>query len=391
MTGTMIDRPTDTDELRDHLMSAVDSIRETLEGCSEEAERTGFYPERGWRAMHDSGLFRLRAPREIGGHEADPVTQLEVIEQIAAIDGAAGWTYFIGVDSLALLGGWLPDAGLDAFLVDGRLPRTAMTAAPIGVATPVAGGFRVTGRWPFGSGSAHAERIAGTCRTMTDSGPPLVSCMFMPADVTLHDNWQVNALRGTGSQDFSVADVFVPQEHTFDFMGPAARGDAMYRIGNPSFVAIDHGAFALGLGRHAIAAATVLARTKMRGAVKPVGIASSERFQFELGRAQIMLDAARSQLHTACRQAFNVALDGEARSIQILLHLQCSAIYATEVAVEVCQTLFRYGGAKSLYAGNALEQCLRDAQAAGQHGLMNADNYSSLGQVGLGFQEVTPR
>ena len=129
----------------------------------------------------------------------------------------------------------------------------------------------------------------------------------------------------------------------------------------------------------------------MRGAANPVGIASSERFQFELGRAQIKLEAARSQLHAACRQAYDMALDGDARSMPVQLHLQCSAIYATEVAVEVCQTLFRYGGAKSLYAGNALEQCLRDAQAAGQHGLMNADSYSSLGQVGLGFQEVMPR
>lgn len=129
----------------------------------------------------------------------------------------------------------------------------------------------------------------------------------------------------------------------------------------------------------------------MRGAVKPVGIASSERFQFELGRAQVMLDAARSQLHAACLQAFDVALSGEARSPQTLLPLQCSAIFATEVAAEVCQTLFRWGGAKSLYAGNPLEPCLRNVQAAGQHGLVNADNYSSLGQVALGFQEITPR
>ena len=219
----------------------------------------------------------------------------------------------------------------------------------------------------------------------------MISCIFLAKDVTLHDNWQVNALRGTGSQDYSVNDLFVPHEHAFDFMGPAARGGAAFRIGNPSFVAIDHGAFALGVGRHAIAAMTVLAQTKMRGAVKPVGVASSERFQFELGRCQIMLDAARSQLHTVCVQAWDLAQDREARSPEILLQLQCSAIYATEVAAEVCRTLFPYGGARSLYAGNVLEQCLRDINAAGQHGLMNADNYGSLGQVALGFQDVTSR
>ena len=80
MIATTLDRPSDTGQLRDHLMSAVDAVRGTLEGCSQEAESTGFYPERGWRAMQDSGLFLLRAPREIGGHEADPDTQLDLIE-----------------------------------------------------------------------------------------------------------------------------------------------------------------------------------------------------------------------------------------------------------------------------------------------------------------------
>jgi indole-3-acetate monooxygenase len=391
MTATTIGQPTDTAELRDHLMSAVDSIRETLEDCAEEAERSGFYPERGWRAMQDSGLFRMKAPRAVGGHEADPSTQLQVIEEIASIDGGAGWTYMIGVGSLALLAGWVPDEGLKTFLVDGRLPRTALTAAPIGVATPVDGGFRVTGRWPFGSGSAHAERIAGMCRSAADSGPPILACMFLAEDVTLHDNWQVNGLRGSGSQDFSVTDLFVPHEHAFDVMGPAARGGAMYRIGIPGFVMIDHAGFALGVGRHAIQAMTAFAQTKMRGVVKPVGVASLERFQFDLGRCQIMLDAARSQMHAVCRKAWDLAQDGEVRSPGIQLQLQCSAIYATEVAGEVCRTLFRYGGGKSLYVGNALEQCLRDIQAAAQHGLLNAENYGSLGQVALGFQEITPR
>jgi alkylation response protein AidB-like acyl-CoA dehydrogenase len=391
MTGTTISRPTEVNELRDQLLTAVDSIRKTLESCSENAERLGFYPERGWRAMQESGLLKMKAPRAVGGFEAHPLTQLEVIEEISSIDGAAGWTYMIGVASLGLAGGWLPEESLEAFFVGGQLPRTAMMAAPMGVATPVDGGFRITGRWPFGSGSAHAERIIGTCRSEADSGPPVFSCMFRAEDVTLHDNWKVNALRGTGSQDFSVTDLFVPYDHTFNFMGPSARGDAMYRIGNPGFVTMDHAAFALGVGRHAIEVATALAQTKMRGVVKPKGVASSERFQFDLGRCQIMLDAARSQVHAVCQKAWNMAQDGDARGAEIQLQLQCSAIYATEVAGKVCLTLFRYGGAKSLYAGNALEQCLRDIQAAAQHGLMNADNYGSLGQVSLGFQEITPR
>lgn len=211
MTASTLDQRTRSLELREELMAAVDKVRVPLEECGEEAERPRFFP----------------------------------------------------------------DEGLDGFLVDGRLPRTAMSAAPTGVATPVDGGFRVTGRWPFGSGSAHAERIAGTCRLAGAAGPQLLSCMFLAEDVTLHDNWQVNALRGTGSQDFSVTDLFVPTKHTFTSWGPRAAAAPVYQIGNPGFVAVDHGAFALGVARHTIEAMTVLAQMKMRGATNPVGVAST--------------------------------------------------------------------------------------------------------------------
>jgi alkylation response protein AidB-like acyl-CoA dehydrogenase len=99
----------------------------------------------------------MKSPRELGGFEADPVTQIEVIERIAYVDTSAGWSMFVGSGTLALIAAWMPDEGISDFLVDGRLPRTAGGVAANGRAERVDGGYRLTGRWPFGSGSEHAE------------------------------------------------------------------------------------------------------------------------------------------------------------------------------------------------------------------------------------------
>jgi alkylation response protein AidB-like acyl-CoA dehydrogenase len=167
MTGTTT-VPTDEAELRAHLLGQVDAIADTLASCADEAERAGRYPEAGWRALHDAGLFRMKAPRELGGAEADPVTQIELIEKVAYIDTTAAWTMFVGAGTLAIASAWLPEAAMDDYLVDGRLPRTAGGVAATGAAVPVEGGYRVTARW----GSAAAATTPNGCRATRSSRRP---------------------------------------------------------------------------------------------------------------------------------------------------------------------------------------------------------------------------
>ena len=112
---------TDREELRAQLLAAVDAIEPTLRACADEAERIGTLPEPAWRALHDAGLLRLKAPRELGGFEADPITQIEVIERVAYIDTSAGWCMFVGSGTLSLMAAWMPAEGIPDFLVDGRL------------------------------------------------------------------------------------------------------------------------------------------------------------------------------------------------------------------------------------------------------------------------------
>jgi alkylation response protein AidB-like acyl-CoA dehydrogenase len=389
MTGaTML--PTDREELRAHLLGAVDAISGTLADCADQAEREGRYPERGWRALHDAGLFRVKSPRELGGAEADPVTQIEVIERLAYIDTTAAWTQFVGAGTLSIVAAWLPDAGLEQYLVDGRLPRTAGGVAAAGEAVPVEGGYRLTGRWPFASGCYHAEWLSGTSYIAGADPVAVLGFAFPREAVTIHDTWDVSSLKGTGSADISVQDLFVPTEHTFDNFAPAARGGPLYAITLPGFVANEHGAFALGAARRAVDEVVALAKTKTRGYVIPQGVAGREKFQWDLGRTEVALRSARAGLVAVNEEAWQAASSGAGVGVALQTELRGTAVHATEVALDAVRTMFRYAGAKSLYTGNIIDRCLRDVTAASQHGIVNDVSYELHGQAVLGLQDIAP-
>jgi alkylation response protein AidB-like acyl-CoA dehydrogenase len=252
----------------------------------------------------------------------------------------------------------------------------------------VDGGFCVTGRWGFGSGSNHAERIAANAVIEGEHVPPVLGFLLDTEHVTLHDNWDVNALRGTGSQDFSVEDLFVPETHTFNPFAPPLRGDALLRISIPGLFAMEHGAFALGVARRAMDEMAELAKTKSRGYIAPQGVAARGVFQYELGHAETALSAAHAQLVAVNEEAWELATASEASDPAIQTKLRCAAVYATQIGIDVCRTMFRYAGARSLYRGNLVERCMRDLLAGAQHGMVNDVAYEARGQILLGVEDV---
>jgi indole-3-acetate monooxygenase len=376
-------------ETRRRLLRAVDDVRPVLMAGADAAEADGTLPEAGWRALHDSGLFRLKAPRVLGGAEADPRTHLEVIEAVSAIDTSAGWTLMIGAGVVSRYAAWLSDAGVDAFLVDGRLPRMASGIIPSGSAVTVDGGYRLTARWQFGSGAEHAEWFGGTS-VVTDRDPPkILGFVFPRSVVTLHANWQVGALKGTGSQDFSVADVFVPEHLTIDGAGPARRGGPLYNIGLPGYYANDHAGFVLGAARRSIDEMTALAKSKSRGYLRPQGVAGRSAFQLDLGRADVQLRCARAGVLDAYQRAWDLVRTGLPCGVGMQTELRSMAVHAHDVAIGVCERMFRHAGARSLFTGNVLERNLRDVLAAAQHGMVNESAYELHGQALLGVDDVT--
>src|SRR5580704_11034017 len=174
-------------------IDAAKAMAPQIQASAEESERTRRLPMPLVEAMARAGLFRLWIPRALGGEETDPMTLVRVIEAISQVDGATGWCLMIG-SLYGLFGGCLPAAaaheiyGRDPLVITGGAFRSA------GQAIAVDGGYRVTGRWAFGA-----------------DGTPAVRILFFPAaDCEILDTWQSVGLRGTGSHDYAVTDLFVP-------------------------------------------------------------------------------------------------------------------------------------------------------------------------------------
>ena len=274
----------------------MESVRDILEAGAEEGEETGTLPQASVDALYDSGLLRLKMPWVLGGAEADLVTQLDVLEAVCEIEPSAGWCLMIGAASMGGVGAFLPDDAIEEIFANGKPPRTAGVFAPFGKAVPVDGGYLLSGRWSFASGIRHSNWISCGARVVTeDAGHPVqVRATVRTADVKVHDNWHVMGLRGTGSCDFSVEDLFVPTSFAYDVsLTEPLRGGAIYRLGRPGFVTNEHSAFALGVARRALNTALEVGQSKTRGYTSVNSLARRPTFQRMLSEADLRLRATR--------------------------------------------------------------------------------------------------
>ena len=203
------------------LLESVDKIGATLQASGPKSEELGTLAPEAVSALRETGMFRLKLCTDMGGAEADPVTEMLVLESLAYHDLTSGWCTMVGATGIASLGTFLTPAGLDLVFKDGHIPTASISFFPAGRAVREGSGFRVNGRWRFNSGIRHAEWVlGGTVVEGTEgenSGQALVIFSVFPAaDVTLYDNWSgATGLKGTGSVDFSVENYYLPPERSF--------------------------------------------------------------------------------------------------------------------------------------------------------------------------------
>ena len=378
---------------RDQLLKAVDEIGEVVRANADAAEQLRHLPEASVEALEDAGIFRMVLPRELGGYEADPVTQHEVIDRLAYHDASTGWCGFIGAGSSAFAAGNIPEVGLQevqASLASGASwTRFAGSPVPAGQATPVEGGYRVSGRWPWASGIHHCAWVfAGAAILkdgeieLTDFGIPNGKLMVMPRrDIELEDTWYTAGLKGTGSCHFNAQDVFVPEHRTIDFPFPQPqRGGPIFRLPVLGFFGPAFSGFPQGVGRRALDDIVELGRSKMRMG-RQTSIAERAVFQRDLALAHTRLNSAgllvRAELASLWQRLHDGIDDSGVDTPRRLAAFSNNADTATEAA----EFAYRYGGGEALFNTSPLQRGLRDMRAASQHMLVSESNYEGFGKA----------
>ena len=376
---------------RDRLITGIRANREKFEAAGDRAEELRTLPHDAVSGLRSLLFFWLKTPAELGGSPLSPVEFCEVIEELAYVDVSVAWAAMIGAGCNGLAGGWLPEAGARKIYTAGQpLPVVAGQLAPRGTGTPVEGGYLVHGRWGFSSGIVHADWLLGAFRIDGDggaagggsagTGPGRMVVFAVPkSKAEVIDNWHVAGLQSTGSLDFSVDGVFVPEEMTYDLTGPPARGDALSRLGMPAFVSNEVPPLAIGLARRAVDDMTELATHTARF---PGGPTVSERavFHKELGRAETKIRAARAVHREAMALAWETAVAGSTPPEEQQLAVTTASVFAVETAVEVVSDLFRYGGGRVLALTNPMQRHLRNALAARQHLALSEEHYEAAGR-----------
>jgi alkylation response protein AidB-like acyl-CoA dehydrogenase len=373
--------------LRDELLSGIRASREKFESAGDRAEELRTLPHDAVALLRTLGVFWLKTPAELGGTPLSPVEFSDVIEELAYVDTSTAWAAMIGAGCNGLTGGWLPEDGARRIYgaADGVRPVVAGQLVPRGTGHPVRGGYLVSGRWGFSSGIVHADWLIGAFKPDSgDGGPPtgfpLMIVFLVPKEqAEVIDNWHVAGLQGTGSLDFSLDGVFVPEEMTYRLGTPAVRGGDLFRLGMPAFVSNEVPPLAIGLARRALDDMTELA---MHTARFPGGPTVSERavFHKELGRAETRIKAARAVHREAMTQAWESAVAGTVPGEEIQLAVTTASIYAVETCSDVVSDLFRYGGGRVLALSNPMQRHLRNVLAARQHVALSEEHYEAAGR-----------
>jgi len=346
-------------------------------------------------ALRDEGLFRIWAPQALGGLELAPTPAIRLFEELARIDSAVGWV----VSNSAVITSFFqvfPDEGLKEIF---STPDSIVAGGwfPPGVATPTDSGYQVTGQWAFGSGCRHADWLTGMTVILDRNGQPelgpdgsprLLLLAVPSAEAEVVDHWDTLGMRGTGSHDVRLADVFVPSRRTF-VVGPfVAPGSAftgpLYKfhmwLGGPEIAAVG-----LGVARAALDAFTVLAQEKTPSYTAQV-LSDRSIVQDHVARATAAIGAGEAYLHHALDEAFAHFEEGGAPDPVRLAPVQLASCHAVDSATFAVDLLQGVAGTSGIRAEHGLERHFRDVHTIAQHALASAARYESVGQLLLGKQ-----
>jgi indole-3-acetate monooxygenase len=376
------------------LLDTARALRPRIIAQRELIEGSRRLPENLASELAEAGFFRISLPRAYGGLDLSPLEMLEILEELARADASVAWCV------------WNGNTHWTAAQLTGEAARTvyadpdvvtANSTRASGQAQVVASGYRVNGRWSLVSGCELAAWMVLLCIVhedgkprLTPEGVPESRFMLLPAaSCEIIDTWTAGGLRGTGSHDVVVRDVFVPRAYGSAFTDPHVLAEPRYRIPPFSRVIPGLGAMALGIARTAIATLTELAADKQLQRTTQI-LRENHGAQIRVSQAESLVRSARLYLFDSLQRLWSVVTETGEAPMESRAQVRLAASHAVASAVQAVDLMYTAAGASALYTSSPLERAFRDVHAITQHIGVHPRVLETTGRVLLGLEPDTP-
>jgi indole-3-acetate monooxygenase len=377
------------------VVQAAAALRSVIRRYRDEIDREQRLPKALVEEFHAAGFYSMVMPRALGGLQVDPLTYVRVVELLAEGAGSVGWNLANNsIGQLVTLG--LPDEGVHEIYEHGADTVIAGTAVMGGGrAVPVDGGYRVSGRWPFGTGCQESSWMLGSFeiidgnqpRRSPDGASAFWRGVFRRSEARIVEgSWDVAGLRATGSFDWTVDDVFLPERRTMVHAGVPLDNQwkrwpgISYALPAQAWVGPHHSAVITGVARAGIDALIELAAEKTpRG--RTGRLCENPQVQDAVGRADTLLNAGRAYRSAMITEVWNTVAAGEETTLEQRARCRLAAAHAADSAREAMDLMYRHGGSTSYRRDSRLAECWRDLHVVGQAVTLMPEWYPMGGRV----------
>ncbi|CAB3761496.1 acyl-CoA dehydrogenase family protein [Paraburkholderia humisilvae] len=378
-------------DIAQRMLSDIHDLSADIEARAAQIEAERRLPADLVHTLRSIGVFRMYVPQSHGGLELNIASAMSIVTALSRIDSSIGWLAGIGATA-PLFATRLPRNVYDAMYRHGPDVIIAGAVQPTGTLEQTAQGWRANGRWAFASGCMHADWLFGVGVVSANGkpvsgangagGPPLMHGILLPAGAwRIEDTWDVAGLEGTGSHHISLTNAPVPAEHLIDHIN----GESC--VPGPLFQAVTHllapmgSAMMVGMAEGALDAIVALANTGRQQFRVATTMRESEIFQFELGRVEAELRAARALHDAQVRTLWQRALEGTLKDDTLYAQATQTAVWVANVCVRVADACFALGGGAAIYDSSPLQRRLRDLHVAAQHAAVHPRHYVTAGKL----------
>lgn len=372
-------------------LSVARALGSRIAAAADAIERTRRIPETLLSELFASGLWRLLLPASFGGGEVAPGLYFQAVAEVARHDASVAWNMFVA-NSAALIAPHLEAATARAIFAD---PRTLIAWGPPNECElrAVAGGYRVTGRWDFASGCrqanwmgahAHVREPDGSLRLNRWGQKTVRTVLFPACQATLLDTWHTIGLKGTASDSYAVADVFVAEAYSATREDPAGRKmpGALFAFPMQGLYAVGVAGVAMGVAREMLCGLVSLAQAKTpRGQPQ---LSEQAQVQSDVARAEARLGAAEAFMLTTLDDIYGRAGLWDVVDVGDRGRVRLVCANAIQGAIEVCDMVYKTAGVSAIFPGTPFERRFRDMHTLSQQIQSRASHFEAVGRILLG-------